>query len=157
DVGLADGLAAGDRQRVICVGLVAVVGRHEIFARHFIERTQDGRIGNAALAHLELELHASHAFVARRAGHDVQGPESRTRSYAITMKFRIGCNPPCRVAHGAVKGLTPCVDYRAPCPRCRSDRVGIALESYSRVEVASERNAHPTNYDNISASLVRNG
>ena len=91
DIGLADGLAAGDRQRVIRIGFVGVVGRHEILARHFIERTQDSGVGNAALAHLELELHASHAFVARRAGHAGLGSPLRLRVRISQAIIRNNC------------------------------------------------------------------
>ena len=57
-VRLADGLAAGDRQRLIGIGAVGEFGSDEIFARHLVHRAQHRLVADAAPAQRELKPHA---------------------------------------------------------------------------------------------------
>ena len=60
-VGLADGLAAGDRQRPVGIGVVREAVVDEVLARHLVERAQHRHVVDAAPAQLEQELHAADA------------------------------------------------------------------------------------------------
>ncbi len=67
---LADGLAAGDRQRAIRIGVVRETVVNEALARHVVERAQHRHVVDAAPAQLEQELHAADAvFLVRLFGH----------------------------------------------------------------------------------------
>ena len=57
-VGLADGLAAGDRQRLVGIGAVGEFGSDEIFARHLVHGAQHRLVADAAPAQRQLKLHA---------------------------------------------------------------------------------------------------
>ncbi len=77
DKGLADGLAAGDRQRLIGIGAFGEVRRDKIFARHFVHRAQHRLIADAAPAQRELKFHAFNVGC-RNLGHgDLASNDSR--------------------------------------------------------------------------------
>ena len=57
-IGLADGLAASDRQRLIGIGAVGEFGGDEIFARHFVHGAQHRLVADAAPAQRQLKPHA---------------------------------------------------------------------------------------------------
>ena len=60
DVGLADGLPARDRQRVVGVGAFGELRRHEVFARHLVHSAQHRLVADPAPAQRKLKLHAFH-------------------------------------------------------------------------------------------------
>src|SRR6185437_6550549 len=55
--GLADGLAAGDAERAVAIGVSAVGRLDEIFARDFLHGAQHGLIADPAPAQVELKHH----------------------------------------------------------------------------------------------------
>jgi hypothetical protein len=65
-VGLADGLTAGDRQRLVRIGFIHEGAFDEMLARHLVHRAQHRRIADAAPAQAEQELHAADTVVAGR-------------------------------------------------------------------------------------------
>ncbi len=65
-IGLADGLAAGDRHRLIGVGGIGKARLDEMFARHFVHRAQHRLVADAALTQRQHELHPLFAFVGRQ-------------------------------------------------------------------------------------------
>src|SRR4030081_1205261 len=72
EIGLADGLAAGDRQRLIGIGAVGEGIVDEMLARHLVHGAQHRRIGDPALAQRKQELHAADVVVAGQLlGHDL--------------------------------------------------------------------------------------
>jgi hypothetical protein len=68
DEGLADGLPAGDRQRLVGVSSLGEIRLDEIFARHLVERTQHVGAADAAAAQAEQEAHALLAVIVCRRG-----------------------------------------------------------------------------------------
>ena len=66
DIGLADGLPAGDRQRLVCVGLVAEVARYEMLPRYLVHGPQQSRIRNPPLAKEKQEMHTTNTIVTGR-------------------------------------------------------------------------------------------
>jgi hypothetical protein len=69
-IGLADGLAAGDRQRMVGIGGIEQVGIDEMLARNFVHGPQHRLLGDAAPAQVEQKLHAADALVSgRQIGH----------------------------------------------------------------------------------------
>ena len=73
DIGLADGLAAGDRQRLIGIGVLGEARGDKIFARHFVHRAQHRLIADAAPAQRQLKLHAFNVGC-RNFGHNDLAP-----------------------------------------------------------------------------------
>jgi hypothetical protein len=72
--GLADGLAAGDAERAVAVGILAIGLIHERLARHLFHGAQHGLIADPAPPQAELKHHLFGRFwdmaVSRaRAGH----------------------------------------------------------------------------------------
>src|SRR6188474_1231130 len=66
DVGLADGLTAGDGQRLVRIGILDEGILDEMLAWYLVHGTQHGRIADAAPAQAEQELHTADIIVARR-------------------------------------------------------------------------------------------
>src|SRR5438270_33326 len=64
DERLADGLPAGNRQRLIRIGRVHEPARHEMITGNFIQRPQHVRIDDPAPAQVEEELHPPDAVIA---------------------------------------------------------------------------------------------
>src|SRR4029077_18940340 len=65
-IGLADGLATGNRKRLIRVGIVHESILDEMLARHLVHGPQHRWIADAASAQAEQELHTADIVVARR-------------------------------------------------------------------------------------------
>jgi hypothetical protein len=87
DRGLADRLAAGDRQRHVLVGAVGEMALHEGAAVDLLHRLKHARIGHALLAQLEQELHLARGVVV--PGHSSAALRSSSRSWAVR-SARIG-------------------------------------------------------------------
>src|SRR6478609_592162 len=88
-IGLADGLATGNRERLIRVGIVDESVLDEMLARHLVHGPQHCRIADAAPTQAEQELHTADVVVARRLlGH----AESPPRPYPKT-EIRPECEP----------------------------------------------------------------
>jgi len=56
-IGLADGLAARDRQSLVSVGAARKSGLDKIFTRHLVHRPQDGLICNTPPTQGQQKLH----------------------------------------------------------------------------------------------------
>jgi len=88
-IGLADGLAAGDRQRLVRIGIVQKRPVDEMLARHLVHGAQHRCVADPALAQAEQELHAADIVVARRLfGHGA----SLTALIAVSDEARPGLN-----------------------------------------------------------------
>ena len=68
-VGLADGLAAGDRQRLVRIGRGGKRRIDEILARHLVHGAQHGLVDDPAAAQRQQEFHTLDALVSRPFGH----------------------------------------------------------------------------------------
>src|SRR6202030_4706689 len=60
NVGLADGLSAGDRQRLIRISAIDELRGDEMLARHLVHGPKHCLIADAASAKRKLKLHAVH-------------------------------------------------------------------------------------------------
>ena len=66
DIRLADGLPAGDRQRLVGIGGVGKTRLDEMPARHFVHGAQHRLVGDAAPAQRQQEFHAADVLVVLR-------------------------------------------------------------------------------------------
>jgi len=63
-IGLADSLAARNRERLVSICAVDEAALDKMLARHLVHCAQYGSIADAALAQSQHELHAANAVVA---------------------------------------------------------------------------------------------